>query len=256
MILVDERVGSRELLSDLRKYGVDADLGGRMAADFEFTGNGPDGPSSLLIGFERKTISDLLDSMREKRLAGSQTKAMIDTYDRRYLIVEGLWRAGEGHGLIETLQGRDWRVARGQFRYSEVIRFLASMREFAGFIEWRTSTQIETARYIAEEWHWWNDKLWSEHSTHRTLYNPDPTKRANGRPSLWRRDSPLLELWLGKLPRIDSRTEEFSTYFESAQDMANAPVCRWERIKGIGSKSAKDIVDVIRKVNPKYSANE
>lgn len=244
MISIDERTGSKELLTDLRKFGVDCDIAGKLAADFEFVGNGPD-DDTIMVGFERKTITDLISSMREKRLAGAQAKAMIDTYQRRFVIVEGLWRCGDS-GLVEILCGREWRVARGQIRYAEMIRFLASMREFGGFIVVRTSTQLETARYIAEEWHWWNDKLWSEHTTHRTLYNPDPTKRANGRPSLWRRDSPLLELWLGKLPGIDSKAESLCQYFESAQDMANAPVCRWELIKGIGRKTAENIVAAIR----------
>lgn len=251
MILVDERTGSKELLQDLRAYGVDAEIGGKLAADFEFVGNGPNG--SQLIGFERKTVTDLLDSMREKRLAGSQAKAMIDTYERRFIIIEGLWRRGDGTGLVEILSNREWKPARGQFRFSEVNRFLSSMREFGGFHIWRTSSQRETASFIAEEWHWWN-KPWADHTTHKTLYNPDPTRKSNGRPSLWRQESPLLELWIGKLPGIDSRAEEVATYFESAQDMADAPLCRWERIKGIGPKTAAKIIAEIRKENPKHIA--
>lgn len=246
MISIDERVGSRELLQLIRNLGVEADLGGKLAADFEFCGNGPDG--AVLVGFERKALPDLLQSMREKRLAGSQAGPMIATYDVRYIIVEGVWRKGD-NGFIESLHGRDWRPVRGNFRYSEVMRFLASMREFGDFRIWRTNSDKETASYIVEEYHWWQ-KDWSAHTTHNTLYSPDATRkrRSGHRASMFRSEVTLLEAWLGRLPRIDSRAEELAAYFSSAADMATATVERWCSIKGIGKKTAEDIVGEINKV--------
>lgn len=259
MILVDSRVGSRELLSALRKFGVDADIGGQLAGDFEFVGNGPDGP--ILCGFERKELQDLLNSMREKRLAGLQARPMIETYDRRHLIVEGLWRRGPETGMIETptydhtTKKREWRPCRGQFRFSEVARFLTSMRELGGFIVTRTSSQDETASYIAEEYNWWS-KEWSDHKTHQTIYAPEGTQpKYNGHKplSIWRKDPTLLELWLTQLPGIDSRAAEIATNFTSAADMAMANKTRWTSIKGVGKETANKIVAAISAENEDQS---
>lgn len=260
MILIDERVGSKELLDDIRKYGVDADICGQLASDFQFCGNGPDG--AVLCGFERKELQDLVSSMREKRLAGSQAKPMIDTYDRRYIIVEGIWRRGPDTGLVETLQWdnngqnkrRMWKPIRGNVRFAEVSRFLSSMREFGDFIVWRTSSIEETASYVAEEYYWWS-KEWDEHKTHRSLYAPQgskPISTGHKPATLWRTESPLMEKWLAQLPGIDSRAEEIMRAFKAAGktrtvDMVLSNVSFWESIKGIGHTTAKRIVDEICK---------
>lgn len=248
VILCDERVGSCGFPPLIRKYGVDADIGGKLAGDFEFVGNGPDGP--ILCGFERKELQDLLNSMRDGRLAGSQCRPMIETYERRYLIVEGIWRRGPETGLVETPsfdqteRKRIWKPCRGQFRFAEVTRFLTSMRELGGFVVYRTSSQEETASYIAEEFYWWS-KEWVDHKTHQTLYAPEMTQpKSNGHKpaSIWRKDPTLLELWLSQLPGIDSRAIEIATNFSSAIDMAMANIGRWTSIKGIGKETARKIV--------------
>lgn len=245
MILIDERVGSRELLGLIRGLGVDAELAGKLAADFQFEGNGPDG--SVLVGFERKALMDLLDSMRKKRLAGSQIGPMMDTYDICYLVIEGLWRRGRESGMVETLYGKDWRPVRGSFRFSEVSRFLASLRELGGIRTWRTSYEEETAAYIVEEFHWWQ-KPWNDHKTNNTMYTPEAShKRGGHKPRVFRQDVSLTEAWLTRLPRIDTRAEELATYFVSANDLANATVERWQAIKGIGPKTAREIVEEINK---------
>ena len=246
MILVESSVGSRELLSRIRAYGADADLCPHIKADFQFTGNGQDGP--LLCGVERKAIQDLLNSMRDKRLAGSQIGPMLMTYDVRYMVVEGLWRRGRDTGLLEVRNGT-WHTARGNFRYSEVARFLASLRELADIRVWRTADAEETAAWLAEEWHWWQ-KEWTEHRTDKTLYMPEPGERRHStRARMFRHDVSLCEYWIARLPHVDSRARDLAKYFVSARDMADASEERWMAIQGqrIGRKTAKDIVDAVNR---------
>lgn len=241
MILIDTSVGSRELLSLIRAYGADAGLSPKLKADFQFVGCGEDGP--LLIGIERKAISDLLSSMRDKRLAGSQIGPMLLTYDVRYLIIEGYWRRGRDTGLVEVRNGV-WKAARGSFRYSEVSRFLASVRELGDIRIWRTADEEETAAYIAEEWHWWQ-KEWTEHRTHRTLYVPGiAAKRRGHKPRMFHHAASLKEKWLAALPHIDARALELAQYFVSAHDVASVTEERLEA-GGIGKKTAREIVEAI-----------
>lgn len=244
MILVDERVGSRELLANFRSLGTDAELAGQLAADFQFMGYGEHGP--VLVGFERKTITDLFDSMRSGRLAGHQIGAMLQTYEVCYLIVEGYWRRGRQSGLVEIRSG-DWKTARGNIRYSEVVRFLASLRELGGLRVWRTADEEETSAYIVEEHAWWQ-KPWHEHWTNRTVYAASVGKKAGSRrPSLFRSEASLLEKWIVQLPGVQDRATDLARHFESPRDLATADLERWLGIKGlrIGKKSAQTILEAI-----------
>jgi ERCC4-type nuclease len=242
MVLVDSRVGSRELLATLRGFGVDADLADRLDADFQFTGNGEDG--EVLAGIERKTIQDLLNSMRDRRLAGSQIKAMSKAYDIRYLIVEGYWRRGRSTGLVEILNGH-WGASRGAHRYAEVDRFLCSLEELAGIRVWRTGDEEETCAAVADRYQWWQ-KPWSDHTSMRVVYAPEP-ERKRGRARLFSGETTLVEKWIAQLPGVDGRAIELAKYFASGLDLAEADVDRWMTITGlrIGEKTAKKIVGAI-----------
>lgn len=243
LILVDERVGSRELLSRIRALGTDAELAGKLDADFQFMGNGEDG--AVLIGLERKTITDLFDSMRSGRLAGHQVGTMMRTYDVLYLIVEGYWRRGRGTGVVEVRNG-EWRAARGNVRYSEVMRFLASLRELGNIRTWRTADEEETSAYIVEEYAWWQ-KEWSAHRTAQTIYSADTGQPKGRRTHMFRHEASLVEKWLVQLPGVADRAGELARHFSSARDLADADEDRWCEIKGlrIGRKTAAKIVEAI-----------
>jgi ERCC4-type nuclease len=245
LILVDERIGSREQLQTLRGLGVDAELGGKMDSDFQFTGYGPDG-AVLSLGIERKSIQDLLNSMRDRRLAGQQLGRMIDTYDVCYLVVEGIWRRGRGTGMVEILQ-RDWRASRGGHRYAEVDRFLCSLEELTGLRLRRTADEEETCAAIADLYLWWQ-KPYESHTSTRVIYAPGPTiKQKGNRPKLFRHEATLLEKWVVALPGVDDRAIEIAKNFSSPRDMANADIDRWAAIHGqrVGRKTAQNIVEAI-----------
>lgn len=247
MLLVDERVGSRELLQSIRKRGIQAELGGKLDADFQWTGSGPDG--QVLVGVERKSIQDLLGSMRDRRLVGQQLGRMVAAHDICYLVVEGIWRRGRETGLVEVRNGR-WETARGRFHYSEVGRFLCSLEELAGLRLWRTADAEETVAALADWYSWWQ-KPYSEHKSLDAIYAPAPVvpnwNRRGGRARTFevRQEATLLQKVCAQLPRIDSRAIEVATYFSSVRDLAEADVDRWTGIRGIGKRTAEQIVEAV-----------
>lgn len=244
MILIDSRVGSRELQADIRALGIDAELEDKLDSDFQFTGNGEYGP--ILVGIERKTIADMLQSMRDRRLAGHQIGCMLETYDVSILLIEGYWRRQRGTGLLEVRNGA-WMAARGNHHFNELVSFICSLRSIAGVHILRTGDEEESAAWIAAEYRWWQ-KEWTEHRTGREIYAPVPDrKRASGgtRAILFRREASLLEKWLAQLPHVDARAYEFAREFASAYEMATADERVWQQIKGVGKKTAKDIVEAI-----------
>ena len=169
--------------------------------DVTFQGNGPDGECS--VGIERKRLSDLLNSMLDRRLAGHQLRGLGNAYDFRYLIAEGVWRPGP-HGEIEELVGRNWvpfysrEPGRPAVAYRQLQNFLTTLEFMAcrpgpgtgtgpdpgpgpgpgpGLVIRRTSNLHETAVQVIALWHWFNDKEWREHRSHEALYcGPVPNK--------------------------------------------------------------------------------
>lgn len=244
MVIVDERIGSRELLQDIRNLGVQAELARLDGADFQFEGNGPDGP--ILIGIERKAIQDLCTCIRDGRLEGEQLPKFIPTYDVHYLVVEGYWRKSWKTGLLEVYNG-DWHLARGSYNYAEVDAFLCRLENVYGIHLWRTGDEQETASWIAGRYKWWS-KEWHRHRAPGAIYAPEPTiQRKGNRASLYIYKATLLDKWVHDLPHIEGRAIEIAKNFQSGIDMAAAPYERWKSIKGLGEKSARDIVDAIKR---------
>ena len=102
MIVLDRREPD-ELETYVRALGIECVKGETELefGDAMFSGNGPDG--MCLIGFERKRLSDLLTSMRDRRLSGRQMRGCWERYDFVWIVSEGIYREGTG-GEIE-----EWR---------------------------------------------------------------------------------------------------------------------------------------------------
>ena len=162
------------------------------SGDCVFQGYGPQG--SILVGIERKTLSDLVDCMTTRRLTGvgGQIPRMWDTYDLCFLTVEGLWRPGPG-GEIETYTGRrdkPWEPmwsrggdgnGRHAISYRQVVSYLTMLkisgREHVVFD--RTANMEETAALWTSLWHCFQ-KPWDEHTTYRQLWKKGPQTKGHG----------------------------------------------------------------------------
>lgn len=157
------------MLPLLRKQRLQARLAILNSADFCFEGRGPNG--SVIVGVERKTIPDLIDSLQSGRLQGMQTESgggqlgrLTATYDYVWLLVEGLW-VTDAQGRLCQRRHHGLTPLHGNFTEDSLTKRLLSLALQGGIHIWQTSNREQSARWIASLSKWWNDKAWDEHRT-------------------------------------------------------------------------------------------
>ena len=230
-ILVDDRAGSRELKNYFHPFGVIVQLSRLEFGDLAFAGNGPEG--MLSIGVERKTISDLIQSMETGRLQGHQLRGLLKTYDVTYLVVEGIWRPGPG-GELEICHGNGgWRSGLFGKRltlYEGVDNFCTSV-ELCGVKIRRTANPTETAKCVVDLYRWW-EKDWEAHKSPRDIYAPVAPESTSVR--LIHPDPPNLVVRMAsQIEGIDLRAWQVGKFFPNAVSMVSASVEEWMQALGI-----------------------
>ena len=177
MIYIDDRAGSGTLLSLFQSHRTRPAVTLRRlpAADFCFSGHGPKGP--CLIGVERKTIRDMLQSIRTGRFSGEQLPKLLDHYEFAFLTVEGRVRINTANGFLEEPWGKGWtqlKLGQSPFLGLELDSFLTT-------IEVRTPIHIHCTRNEAEtvedtlSLHHYFAKPWDKHHAHVALHLPPET---------------------------------------------------------------------------------
>jgi ERCC4-type nuclease len=161
----EEKRERQAIVNALKQMGARVQEVELEYGDFAWVGNGPDG-NELRIGVERKDIRDFVSSMRGGRLGTHQVPGMCETYDVRYILTEGHWRAMRDGGMEWGKNGwKYWPAAPGgsrQVAYGEVVGFINSMCNQAGFRWLRSGGPEETAWMVYWVWRWWQKK-WDEH---------------------------------------------------------------------------------------------
>lgn len=183
MLLVDERIGSRDLLEPLRRLGVECDLQHLDFADFAFLGRGING-ADVTIGVELKETRDLISSMRSSRFAGHQLPGLITTYDRAWLLTEGIWRTGD-EGVLEIMQG-GWRtvsLGRQPVMASDLDSWILTQVIRGGIAHHHAATRKDTLRFLSTLFSWWTRKDLEEHRSHQAIYLPPPDRASLIEPS-------------------------------------------------------------------------
>lgn len=199
MILIDPRSGSKELLPQFQRLNVPVSINTEemLAGDFCFEGRGPGG-KSILIGVERKSIRDMLTSMRSGRFSGQdgQVSKMLSMYDRQYLVLEGIFGYDANSGVLMEPRSKGWEaVSTGSIRYmySELYKFIISLEEHSTFRVLYSSNPYMTAVNVVQVFHYWNDK---DYDRHRSLGGMNRAPRIEIKPwSLARR-------WIAELKGI------------------------------------------------------
>ncbi len=164
MIYIDNRTGSKELLP-LFPHGT-AELTYMDYADFMFTGHYDDG--DIIIGIERKTIGDFVNSMCSGRFSGRQLIGMLNSYHYIYLIIEGVFRANPKTGVLEVYRYGGWQeytVGKRRFMARDIWAFMNTMQVVCGLHCYHTPTLSDTVHYIRALRHWWV-KEYDEHGGH------------------------------------------------------------------------------------------
>lgn len=222
---VDDRVGSRELLPELKKLHTPAVKVRLPFADAAFEGEGEKGV--VKIGVERKTIYDLIQSMTTGRLSSHQLPGLVQTYDFRYIVVEGLWRPGRD-GVVEVWKGGGWRAAPTRLGWFEVDRYLTTLEVRGGCWVRRTGSLWETAVMVGSLYRWWG-KEWKEHRGHLQLEKGlMPDRVLFSKPSYPR-------LVASVLPGIGwEKSLAVAKRFKTVRAMVEAGPKEWREVPGIG----------------------
>jgi hypothetical protein len=248
-VLVDDREDPA-LLDRLIQLGVPATRCRLEYGDFAIQSS-----QGFLIGYERKRITDLINSMRDRRLSGHQLKGMRATYDRVELIVEGAWLPGAA-GAIEVPVGNTWQplfYGREAINYQQVDSYLYSQYEMGGVGVWRTRNLNETAHLYRSRWAWWQ-KDYELHKSHDTIFSNDPSEQHRGAILIHQGAPNPVTLWAAQIPGIDAKAWDIGKYFDSPREMANAEPYQWHqvpwtdrkgKVKHFGKETAQAIVDWI-----------
>lgn len=247
MILLDDRIGSGELLPRFRPYGVSVSKERMQFGDMAWEGWGPKG--KCMVGVERKRIDDLVQSIQEKRLSGHQLPGMVEHYDYGYLVVEGIWKTGVD-GELMVLDNRDGRgkfVSRGMPTRA-IHNYLMGLTLRAGMIVWRTADDRETVEFVVDQYRMWTEKKWDEHKAHQAIYAGKGVFQGgdiNGegrRLCLRVRKAGPVELVALMVPGLGEKLAyRVGKKFGSVLSMACASEERWGEVKGISRQGAVKI---------------
>lgn len=239
MILVDERTGSKEFLNPIRHLGAPASLEHLDAADFAFSGNGSEGP--VVIGVERKTVGDLIESMRGRRLSGHQVRLLSSCYDLQFIIVEGQFRPNPETHLLET-RTQDWgRWYNGHgkpIHYGEVASYLIGL-EANGLQVTRTYSESETAAWVVWLYKYWQ-KEWTSHTSLRSIYAPPPSRPAGK--MTWEEPTLAMKM-IAQIQGMDQKAWALGKKFKLPKDFMEASEEEWVTA-GPRSKSGKKVTIV------------
>lgn len=208
MLYIDDRSDYNELARYFEPYDVPVSPVRQEFGDLSWFGEGPDGNNMCPIGVERKVVdSDLVSSIRDKRLQGRQLGGMLETYGQfAHLLIEGIWRPSDT-GMIEVSKQRGvWEPVRGHMMMRELDHFISTWQYKHGLIVAFTANKKQTAAWAVSRYKWWNDKTWEEHKSDKAVYAPfDAVQGSSGRrASFTRRTVPKVEKHIAQLDGFDA----------------------------------------------------
>jgi ERCC4-type nuclease len=205
--------------------------------DVSFEGNGPEG-RVVTVGIEVKRVPDLLQSLKDGRLVGTQLPGLQRSYELPWLMVHGSARPGRD-GLLEVYHPRwKWVKPHANVMFKDVQKFLWTMR-FKYGVDWRWYPSTEDMVVgIQSLYEWWTGKEWEEHasgqafdfSTEKTfLYQPSFTRSV-----------------AKELPGIGwKRSRDVVHRFRTVESMVLASESEWRSVPGVGKVNARRIYKAI-----------
>jgi ERCC4-type nuclease len=249
MILVDSRVGSRdliELLPDKLASSTTLDSG-----DVAFLGVGVnDEPWPIAV--EIKTVSDALDSFHSGRFAGGQLPRLLGSYKLTYVLIEGIWQTTpDGFiqlgRIVPTRNGFIWQATIStKTRQSSFDNWITSIGELPGVRIKRSLDRDDTARQILNLYNRWQ-KPYSAHTSAFPQYE-ERWRVEDSTDSLGMFREPSFEEQVAKrLPRIgQAKAQTIAAHFGSVYRMVTATEDEWLTIPGLGKKTVKDIRQALK----------
>jgi ERCC4-type nuclease len=232
------QVDTREPKTLRNLFRKEAEVKQLAYGDFAFSGNDEDGP--VFVGIERKTWTDLVTSLTSGRLISHQIPGLCNTYNHRYLLIEGMWKNERKTGLLMVKNGRGYRYV-GMDRYwmsKDVFGWINTLCIKGGLNLVMSNNIYATAAIVTALHTWWA----KPYSSHKGL---DGFKRMEGtgmvKPTLFRRVA-------AELPGVGwDRSQKAVRHFGSVLEMMQATEDDWASIEGIGPKTAAKVVAAIRR---------
>lgn len=234
MLDLDYRIGSGELLNGFKPFGISVQKTTLAFGDMAWEGNGPNG--LCRVGVERKKIDDLLQSIQDQRLSGHQLPGMVDYYDYGYLVVEGVWKPGDGGQLMV------WDGARNEWKGRGVMaraihNYLTTLSVQCGVMVWRTAGRKETVEYVVDQYRYWREKRWEEHRAHQGVYLG---RQEGKRLRLGVRELGAVEKVALVMPGVGAELAyRVGKKFDTVRGMCEAEAGKWAEVKGIGKKGGE-----------------
>lgn len=203
-------------------------------------GNGPNGP--VTVGVEVKAVTDALACMTDGRFAGHQLPGLVRTYERVWLVLEGVVEVQLSSGILMVRRRKSREagaVGQRRFMYRDLSNWLTTMEMCGGVHIRSAATRVETARFLADLFSWWS-KDWHDHKSHLAFDKSGPDTALLRPPGLTRRVA-------AELPGIGwGKSAAVAARFGTVEELALATEDEWREIDGIGDVLAERIYGAIR----------
>jgi len=234
MILVDSRVGSAEFAKLLPKDICEVTF--LEYADFMIEGKGYDGAAHL-VGIERKTLSDFVQSINSGRLINHQLPGLLNNYNTVYIILEGMFKYDLKSGNVMHRVGKSWipvQYGKTTYKVNRIVGVLNTLSVTKNVIVIRTTGKTETARYLISLHHWWTSKNLEEH-TSAEVKDIQPIQLTR---------QPMTYRIALQLPGIGAKKAmEIAKHFKTPLALVTASAYEYMQIPVIGKGIAKRIVE-------------
>lgn len=239
MILIDPRVGSKDLYPPLKSFRYPVKLSPLEYGDVAFTGRGPD-ERPVLVGVEVKKIGDVLSCIQDGRFAGHQLPGLQQSFEVYWLLVEGLTRAGKGG--LEIHGSRGWYEPQGRrMSYAAFIHWMLTMEIRGGCRIARTADRAETVAWVASLYTWWTEKKWDKHESVHAIHD-DPGELKPYMVALLRPTK--RQMIAAKLLGAKTGLEALK-HFGCITNMVLATEKEWMEVKGVGRERAREAMRLL-----------
>lgn len=248
MLVIDPRVGTSKNYTRAEKVEYWQDEFARMNiqttvqqlefGDFSWTGVWVE-DRPVRVGLEHKTVGDLVGSMRSGRLSGHQIPGMLDQYEFRYLMVEGVVRPGRD-GIAEIPHGGTFLPLSPAITFREIVNYLNSVEHLAGMYLRRTFGPTESIAQIGATYLWWQ-KPWDQHKSMEQMAHVEQAI-----PTVFHRPN-MVERVAGQLPGVGPRkARAIAKRYRTVVDFVEATEKDLRQVPGIGDALSKQIVKALR----------
>ncbi len=203
--------------------------------DFAFVGLWTDRVEVNVCG-DRKKVGDLITCVNDGRHVQQVQDARAAGYDFVFLVVEGLMRPSPTSGALQHRSGSGWRDHPANIDYSRIEAYMTEMELYAGVTVKRTASPNETAFYIRHLYKQFARP--PEDHTSLQLFHKDKGPAVDflsSRPTLLRR-------WAKELSGVGwDRSAAIADHFNSITAMYEADQKEWQKISGVGKKTAETV---------------